>query len=309
MKVLITGGAGFLGRHAVEALAATGVEVVATWARTPGFTAPGVRWERVDLLDRAATRHLIQRERPSHLLHMAWRAVHGDVANAPDNLDWTIASLGLVRDFADAGGRHVIGAGSVCEYDWSGGTCDEDNTPLSPSMFYGVCKAALWSALSGFAQSASLRLAWARIFFTYGPGENRTRFVSHIVHSLLDDTPAAMTAGEQIRDYVYATDIADALRLLVFSDAEGAFNIASGQPVALREIANEIARQTGRFDLLRVGALQPRPFEVPVITATTRKIEDAVGWRAATSLTEGVRRTIEDVQTVQRPARRHNAHA
>ncbi|MBL8560354.1 MAG: NAD(P)-dependent oxidoreductase [Hyphomonadaceae bacterium] len=292
MKVLITGGTGFLGGHAVRALSDAGLETVATYARRPGPELPGVRWLPLDLLDPGAVRTLVEAERPTHLLHMAWRAVHGNVSGARDNFDWLKASLDLAGAFADAGGKRIVGLGSCFEYDWSNGHCIEDETPLVPSTLYGAAKNALRAALFGLAQDAGVEFAWARVFFTYGPGENESRFVASLATSMLRGEPAEMTSGVQVRDFLYAGDIADALVTLVKARHTGAFNVGTGRPVTLLDIANEVARQTGRPDLLRAGVRQAKPFEPPLIRADMTRTANVLGWEARTSLQDGVAKTI-----------------
>lgn len=293
MKVLLTGGTGFLGRHVAEALTHARVDVIATHAAPLRPEAPAsVHWVQANVLDREGLRTLLLRERPTHLVHMAWRAVYGNVANAPENLDWLVASLHLARDFAEAGGQRIVGSGSCFEYDWTTGYCCEDATPLNPSTYYGACKNSLQAALSGLAATYGLSFAWPRIFFTYGPGENASRFVAALAGAMLRGAPAEMSQGVQERDFVYAGDVGRAILDMVVSTQSGAFNVATGSAVRLLDIAEEIARQTGRRDLLRVGARPPAPYEPPLIVGATRKTAEAIGWEARTSLPEGIERTL-----------------
>lgn len=297
MTLLLTGGSGFLGRHTVAALAKSGAtDIVATYLNQPGQGYPGVHWERCDLLDVSATAAMVRDVGASHLLHMAWRPVWGNVPNARDNVDWLKASLDLCAAFIDAGGERLVGAGSCSEYDWSRGPCTEAETPLSPATVYGASKNALRAALEGLTRASGVSFAWARIFFTYGPGEHESRFVASMARALLRGEPAEMTSGQQERDYAYAGDIGEALALLATSDHVGAFNVASGSPAPLREIAFELARQIGRPDLLRMGARAPRAYEPETIVAGLDKTVATLGWRATTTLRAGLAETIETIR-------------
>ncbi|MFY9293943.1 MAG: NAD(P)-dependent oxidoreductase [Methylorubrum rhodinum] len=116
-RVLVTGGAGFVGRPAVAALVARGFEVHALGRRAPeGAHA----FHSADLLDAGSRRAAVRAAGASHLLHLAWVTEPGRYWEAPENLDWTAASLDLVRAFHEAGGERAVVAGTCAEYDWTG---------------------------------------------------------------------------------------------------------------------------------------------------------------------------------------------
>lgn len=293
VKVLLTGATGFIGRHALRALARGSSDIVAVAHLTAPEDAPAkVRWVHADLTDSAASAAIVRRERPTHLLHLAWRPVHGNVAGARDNLDWLKASLDLAMAFIDAGGKRIVGSGSCFEYDWSEGVCTEDATPLAPATLYGASKGALRAALAGLAREAGVSFAWPRVFFAYGPGEHESRFVASIARALLRGEPAEMTAGTQVRDFLFAGDIGEALARLLRSRVDGDFNVGSGVASPLRDIAYELAHQLGRPDLLRIGAREPKAFEPPLIVANMDKTNAALGWRPRTTLRDGLAETV-----------------
>jgi len=304
MKVLVTGATGFIGRHALRALTRGAGEIVAVaHAAKPGATAANLRWTHADLKDATASATLMRRERPTHLLHLAWRPVSGDVAHARDNLDWLKASVDLATAFVDAGGERIVGSGSCFEYDWSDGVCIEDVTPLSPATLYGAGKCALRAALSGLARQAGVSFAWPRVFFAYGPSEHSSRFVASIGGAMLRGEPAEMTAGTQVRDYLYAGDIGESLVRLLRSNVEGEFNIGSGVAASLADIARELARQIGTPELLHLGAREPKSFEPPVILANMDKTAAALNWRPRTTLSDGLAETIAALRADSRTKR------
>ena len=119
--VLVTGASGFIGRRVVAQLATEGRFEIVTASRRPDPRMPaGVTHHAVDMLALGAPVDLIQRVRPTHLVHLAWNAEPGRFWNAPDNLDWAAATLTLVRAFLEAGGTRAVLAGTCAEYDWTG---------------------------------------------------------------------------------------------------------------------------------------------------------------------------------------------
>jgi nucleoside-diphosphate-sugar epimerase len=280
MKVLVTGARGFIGRACVFALEARGFEVLAPSSR------------ELNLLDEATVRAYLAKTRPTHLLHAAWRAVHSDVMRSADNFAWLKASLSLVEAFHAAGGARAACLGSCAEYDWSYGLCRTGITPLKPATAYGAAKHALHVAAESCAKAASLSFVWPRLFFVYGPGEHETRLSVFILKSLLQGQPAALTHGRQIRDYLYVRDVGEGIVAALLSSHQGEIDIASGEPLALREIALEIGRQTGRTDLLRFGAKPAPAQDVSVVLSDTAHARAHLDWAPRTRLDEGIAEMI-----------------
>jgi nucleoside-diphosphate-sugar epimerase len=294
-RVLLTGASGFVGRHCLPALVAQGYEVhgVSSRTRAPTMTPPEVRWHRADLLDESQIRALLTKVQPTHLLHCSWYAVPGKYWTASENFRWVRAGLHLLEAFADQGGQRVVGVGSCAEYDWRDGHCSELATPLNPATTYGVCKHAFQLLLTAFSKHAKLSAAWGRLFFLYGPHEPRERLVASAIRSILREEPARCSHGQQIRDFLYVQDAADALVALLDSNVLGPVNIASGVPVAVLEVVREIADQLERPSLVEPGALATPENEPPVLVADVARLRDEVGWSSRYDLRRGLAETIK----------------
>lgn len=288
-RVLVTGGSGFIGSHAIAPLLAAGHEVHAVSSRGPAADA-GAVWHRADLL---ASAEVIAAVRPDVLLHLAWCTEHGRFWTAVDNVRWVEASLALLRAFVAVGGRRAVLAGTCAEYDWSGEEpLDESATPLRPTTLYGAAKHALHAVAVAYAAQVGLELAWGRVFFLYGPGEAPGRLVPAVARALLAAEPARTTAGTQVRDLLHVQDVAGAFAALVDSDVGGAVNVASGEGVALREVIELVARAAGRPDLLEVGALHTRPDEPVRLVADVTRLRKEVGFAPRVTLPEGIESTV-----------------
>ncbi len=289
-RVLVTGATGFVGLPVVTALAAAGHEVHAL-SRRPGDL-DGVSWHQADLL---AGAELVDSIAPEILVHLAWYAEHGRFWQAPENLQWVEASLRLLGAFARAGGRRAVVAGTCAEYLWGG---DEDllerDSPLVPGTLYGVCKDALRRIAEGYAaQLGSLEIAWARLFFMYGPREAPGRLVPSVVRPLLAGERAPATSGEQVRDFMHIDDVAAALSAVAASEVTGAVNIASGEGVAVREVVELIGELTGAPQLLERGALPTRAAEPARIVGSAERLGLEVGFSPRVALRDGLAGTIE----------------
>lgn len=293
-RVLVTGGAGFIGRQALSHLVAQGWDVhMADRVPPPEETRDRVTWHACDLLAEGDAVRVVGEVRPSHLLHLAWNAKPGVYWTAPDNLDWVATSLRLFRAFGECGGKRAVFAGTCAEYDWTCSELDEATTPLAPATLYGKAKNALRVLVEDAASRSGIGFAWGRVFFLYGPNEAPSRFIASVITSLLRGEPALCSHGRQERDFMHVVDVAGAFAALLESDHQGAVNIASGDTRPLSAVVDAIARIIGRPDLVQLGARPAAPDDPPRLAASARILHDTIGFRPRFGLEDGLEETVE----------------
>jgi nucleoside-diphosphate-sugar epimerase len=293
-RVLVTGSNGFIGRHCLPLLLERDFELHAVIPKDGmQLEPPNVEWHTVDLLDHAQTRILIKEIGPTHLLHFAWYTQPGLYWSSIENLQWLSASLELLKAFRLNGGKRVLMAGTCAEYDWDYGYCSELITPLRPKTLYGTCKKSLYETLMMFAHQENLSASWGRIFHLYGPYEHSSRLVPSIINPLLKGHQAPCTLGSQIRDFLHVEDVASAFVTLLDSTLEGAVNIASGEPIALKTIILQIAEMLDRPDLVQFGAIPTPVTEPQLLVADVNRLQQDLGWTPTCDLGTGLRKTID----------------
>lgn len=292
-KILVTGGAGFLGGAMCTKLTELGAQVVATTrSDPPADTPPGVTWAKVDLTDAAAITQVMETHRPSHLMALAWH-MGGGYQQSPENYRWMQHSIDLLFAFAGAGGKRVVFCGSCMEYDWTLETpFVEGVSALNPDTDYGAAKASLSRVFEPLCANLELSGAWARPYFLYGPGENPRRLAADVIISLLEGREALCGAGTQKRDFLHVGDVADAMATLLASDVTGPMNIGSGQAIAMADLITEIGQQIGAPELIKLGARPPRAGDPDLVEADPTRLRDTLGWRPTFTLTTGVADTI-----------------
>ena len=291
-RVLVTGATGFIGRHCLAPLQASGYEVHAVTSKPAFADDHNATWHQADLLDRQQIGPLVETVAPTHLLHLAWVVDPGTAYVSADNYRWLQSTLDLATEFARCGGQRMTVAGTCYEYDQTYGLCSEERTPTCPDTIYGTCKNALRELLAAFCPTHDISLAWPRIFFLYGPGEHPRRLVSSVANALLRGEPANCSHGKQLRDFLYVEDLGEALVALLESDVQGPINIGRGSPVELRQIVGKLGELIGRPDLIRLGAIPARTHEVPLVMADTTRMRQRLDWAPRFDLESSLKRTV-----------------
>lgn len=276
MRVLLTGASGFLGRYVLRQLIHQKIDVAVVGRSCPA----GYRgdFNKVDLLQLDDFADLISRARPTHLIHLAWYAEHGEYWTSPLNLRWADASIRLVEAFCAAGGRKVVAAGTCAEYDWSSGYCREDVTPLNPAGLYGVAKDATRRLVAGVCSANQAAFAWGRVFLPYGKGEDSRRLVPSLIDVFRGKRPPFGVNANAYRDLLHAEDVASGFVRLLLADVEGSYNIASGRPTQIAEVVRTIANAFNGNPRIVLDLSTERPGEPEILFGDNGKLK-ALGWQ------------------------------
>jgi dTDP-6-deoxy-L-talose 4-dehydrogenase (NAD+) len=254
--VLLTGGTGFVGRQVLRALNERQVptrvvvrhgkeKIVSSSSIEQVITTNDLFAETSDWWKQACMGI-------DTVIHVAWYAETGQYLQSEKNLDCLSGTLQLARGAVQAGVRRFVGAGTCFEYDLTTGDLSLD-TPLRPLTPYAGAKAAAYMALSQWLPAQSVEFVWCRLFYLYGEGEDERRLVPYIRSKLSAGETAELTSGTQIRDFLNVQVAAQTIVNAALSHHQGAMNICSGIPVSVRALAEQIADEYGRRDLLKFG--------------------------------------------------------
>ena len=300
MKILVTGGAGFIGSHVVDALVAAGHDVVVVDDLSTGHREnlnPKARFHQLDITDPKMV-ELIRDERPAVLnLHAAQMDVRRSVADplfdARVNVLGTINCLEGARR---ANVRRIIFVSS------GGAVYGEQETfpaaeshPTNPVSPYGVSKRA--GELYAFFYQAEYQIPFFAMRYAnvYGPRQDphgEAGVVAIFVGKMLRGEPVVVNGdGKQTRDYVYVGDIARANVLALEREPSGPVNIGTGIETDVNRLAELLLVATGSRSEVRHGPAKQGEQRRSVVDCA--KAASVLGWRPEVALADGLRRTAE----------------
>jgi UDP-glucose 4-epimerase len=258
-EVVVTGGAGFVGRHLVTALGGLGKKVtVVDPAELPEdiATAPGVHHVRADLRDYGET--LLALQGADVVFHLAGNA-SGTVSVEKPRHDFHLNALGTCNvgnACLELGVRRLVYLSSAIVYGTPRTNPIHEDHPTTPFLPYGASKLSGELTLRSLHQAAGLPVVTGRSFVVYGPGEDPRRAggeVSQFLRWHLNEMPIPVVGDidRKTRDFIHVADLCRALIALAGRGADGeTYNLGSGTRVSMRELAEAVGTATGRPALL-----------------------------------------------------------
>jgi nucleoside-diphosphate-sugar epimerase len=303
VRALVLGASGFIGARVALLLERSGAEVVRA---VRDGSAAGSGTVEADLEGDETAEPLLGRVRPAITFNLAGYGV--DRSERDEALE-TRLNDGLVEELCYAAadhehpewtGQHLIHAGSALEFGSVSGDLS-DPWHCRPTTGYGRSKLRGSEHVVAAVQRNEIRGVAARLFTVYGPGEHAGRLLPALLAARGGDGPIELTEGSQRRDFTYVDDVAEGLlRLGLLTEplAEGALNLATGRLESVRDFALRAGAELGiPAERMKFGALPTRPEEMAHDAVSVRRLEELVGWRPATSIEEGVRRTVQALST------------
>jgi UDP-glucose 4-epimerase len=304
MKVLVTGGAGFIGSHIVDECLRAGHEVVVVDNLTTGRNDnlnPAATFYNMSVTD-PAIRQLIADEKMEGIIHQAAQIKVVDSINDPlfDANVNVLGTVNLLQAARDHGVKKFIFAASAASY----GTPDylpvDEEHPLRPVSFYGLSKKAAEEYIRLFHERFGLSYIMFRYANIYGPRQGafgEGGVVSIFMERMIKGEPVNIEGdGGATRDYLYVGDVARANVAALESPAVGTFNLSTQTEISVNELFATMKQLTGySHDAVTVAA---RVGDIYRSSLKNERVLTALPWRPETSLEEGLRLTIEWGQSV-----------
>jgi dTDP-glucose 4,6-dehydratase len=320
VKLLVTGGAGFIGSAVVRLAVAKGHEVVNVDALTYASCldnvasvadSPLYRFEHADITDAPAMSRIFSRHQPDAVMHLAAeshvdRSIDGPGAFIRTNIDGTYTLLEAAREFWTGKGRpggfrfHHISTDEVFGSLGETGQFTE-NTPYSPNSPYAASKAASDHLVRAWHHTYDLPVLITNCSNNYGPFHFPEKLIPVVILRCLASEPVPIYGtGENVRDWLYVEDHADALLTVLQKGTPGrSYNIGGENEVRNIDLVRTIC---SILDRLRPGSVSyseqisfvtDRPGHDQRYAIDPTRVREELGWRPSVTLEQGLERTIQ----------------
>jgi len=312
MKILVTGGAGFIGSHVADRYIADGYQVIVIDNLVTGRMEnlnPRAHFSQMDILDEGIE-EIFARERPEVVNHHAAqidvrKSVQDPLFDAQTNV---LGTLNLLEKSVKYGVRQFVFAssgGAIYGDQPEGAPAASEEDSLRPISPYGVAKAAAELYLHYYQVVHRMNFVSLRYGNVYGPRQDpfgEAGVVAIFAEKLLSGgQPLINGDGLQTRDYVYVEDVAEANVLALNSKTSGPFNIGTGIEKNVNELFGNLLRISGKS--VREVHGPPKPGEQRRSVLNCAKAQAHLGWTPKVSFENGLRKTVEYFEEIHRRER------
>lgn len=313
-KILVTGGAGFIGSHIVESLVKEGAKVTVYDNFSTGKleyleeVRRKINIIKGDILDRNALKKACKGvDIISH--HAAqleiFRCMENPIIDLKTN---TIGTLNVLNIAKENKLEKVINASSVSVYGQAIRLPQDENHPTNPNWAYGVSKLAAEKYCQIFNEQYGIPIISLRYGQVYGVREWFGRALTVFIKRILDGEPIVIFGkGRQMRDYIYVSDVVNCHNICLINDSikDGVFNVGSGRAMTIVKIAQIVKRVLGDKNKIiyeqtkqgKVSRLVPYrkriPCELEKMYMSIEKAKKILNWEPVISLEEGIRRQVD----------------
>ncbi|MCM3711641.1 NAD-dependent epimerase/dehydratase family protein [Sporosarcina luteola] len=298
MKVLLTGGAGFIGSHVAEQLVSHGYEVViidnlASSSKT--YLPEGIKFYEMDIND-FTVESIFKSEKPDIVIHLAAQTsvVHSMKEPYFDFQTNTAATVKLLQYAAENGVRQFVFASSAAVYGEPVYLPIDEHHSVDPQSFYAISKYAAELYITAFGKQHDITPTILRFSNVYGPRQNTSGeagVVGILILKLLQKENCIIYGGKQTRDFVFVKDVAIACAKAVIENKGGIFNISSNTELAISELYKSVSE---KMSIDGEAFFHPyREGELVRSVLSNEKAGKELVWKPNYSISKGLDETIE----------------
>lgn len=291
MHYLITGANGFIGSHLVRSIIENKVGIVSILIRKSSQV------DRIkDLLNHLTIFFyedgLFTSKKIDICFHLAWIGVanafrNQDLYKKNKEISFFVLELCRLNNI-----KKLIALGSQAEYGIKTDKISEKDQ-LAPTTEYGKSKKRISEIMKSYCFSHDIKFTWVRLFSSYGPDDQDCWLIPYVIKKYLSNQRPQLTAGEQLQDFLYVSDVIEGLMQVVKMKIEGDINLGSSSAVKIKEIVKKIHFYISSQTELIFGEIPYRSDQQFIIEADMSLFFSLTSWRPKVSLDDGIKMTIE----------------
>lgn len=302
MKVLITGASGFIGLPILKRLLKVkkNIEILAI---TRKFRAElpkhhNLTWVESNLDNHEKINRVINDFQPLVIIHLAWADIPDfSLETSLKNLNTSVTFFETI--FKSESCSKILVAGSCFEYNQKIGECTEDQT-ISVKDSFTWSKISLLNYLLINCSSRNIDLGWFRLFYVYGPRQRKGSLLPTLIEYFRNKEVPKLNTPKNSNDFIYVDDVAKAFKLALEKDfRSGIFNLGSGQSTSVIEFSTILENEINNQNILTKKLIEQTKDSIKDIDffASTFLTEQTFGWKPKISLVDGIKRTIESLNS------------
>lgn len=305
-RILVTGAAGFVGAVLTRRLVADGNEVHTILKSTTtqwrlADVEHDLRRHQVDLREEDRVRSVVGAIRPEVIYHLATHGAYPVQSDADGIIQTNIlGTWNLLKALERIDYEVFVNSGSSSEYGFKEYAMRETDL-LEPNSYYAAAKCAQTLLCQHVAKTEGRPITTFRLFSVYGPGEEPSRLIPTVIRRCLAGEDLTLVEPDTARDFVYVDDVVEAyLCTDKLARLRGEIiNIGTGVQSPIKVAVDLIMRHTGAHVTCHWGAMAARIWDAKTWVADCTKSARLLAWRPATSLSDGLQRTVEWVRQQQ----------
>lgn len=296
-RIIITGATGFIGIHLIKEWLEEDCEIFAVIRPNSKNKSRVPKNEKVHIIElemKDYDKLISYTKTADFFYHLAWEGARKPYRDNEQiqkrNYKYSLKAFEAAQRLNCS---FFLGSGSQAEYGITTGVVDEEY-PCKPETEYGKYKLKTYEMLSNRSKEVGIKFIWTRIFSVYGKYDYSGTLIMNCLSKMLKNETIEMTEGNQLWDYVYVKDVAEAMKSFALTNcSSGVYIVASGDYRPLRDFIIEMKKVLNSNSHLAFGCIPFGTGGAINLTPNPQKIKDALNWMPHTSFPEGIVLTME----------------
>jgi nucleoside-diphosphate-sugar epimerase len=292
MKVLITGGKGFIGSQIAKSLNQLDLEVF-TLSRSESIG--NTSHFNVDIFEEHKVRQVLQRVKPEIVVHAAWDTTLETYEKSLENLKFQKAGLQFALECAAHGVKKLVMLGSSAEYGLQFAPVSADTSIATPFSEYGKAKYALLKSLENRKIQESLDFTWLRIFQPYGPMQSSERLFPTLLKKIHEGSDFVFNFPNQIRDWIHVIDICKVVIFVIENNLTGILDVGTGIGTRNSDLLSCMGKVINGNSQIQISPEHLDSNDNDILVVHPEAGLFRAGWKPIYDLETGIRQTLAHI--------------